>query len=102
MKNYGKYEIEIKYDGKWPCLCSGRLIVTIDGKEWDFGKYVLVSGGSVYFKDDWEEVIEHGEWDIEDDSFPDGFFKEYSSDMKAIVIEAVNDNVPKGCCGGCL
>lgn len=101
MKNYGKYEIEIKYDGKWPCLCSGRLIVTIDGKEWDFGKYVLVSGGSVWYGE-CEDIVKQGDWDIEDESFPDGFFKEYSSDMKTLVIEAVNDNVPKGCCGGCL
>ena len=30
---YGKYEIKIKYNGDWPCLCGGRLIVIIDGKE---------------------------------------------------------------------
>ena len=49
---YGKYEIKIKYNGDWPCLCGGRLIVIIDGKEWDFGNHVLISGGSIHF-DDW-------------------------------------------------
>jgi len=28
-------EITIKYDGKWPNLCSGHLIVDIDGKTKD-------------------------------------------------------------------
>lgn len=39
--------IQIGYDGKWPCLCMGRLIVWIDNEEWDFGKYVLSSGGRI-------------------------------------------------------
>lgn len=99
---YGKYEIEIKYDGAYPCLCSGHLIVIIDGKEWDFGTHVLVSGGSAYFLDDWDEVIECGDWDIYEESFPEGFFEAYPEYMKKYVIEAVNDNVAKGCCGGCL
>lgn len=41
-------DIKIQYDGKYPCLCMGHLIVWINGKEWDFGKDVLVSGVKLF------------------------------------------------------
>lgn len=89
-------EINISYDGNYPNLCSGHLIVTIDGKEYDFGKHVLRSGGS----GDWETgEIEHGKWTFRDSiKFPKGF------PMKLLneVLEEINLQIPKGCCGGCL
>ena len=48
--------IEIKYDGKYPCLCMGHLIVIVDGIEYDFGECCLDSGGSVRFDEDWDEA----------------------------------------------
>ena len=36
--------IRIEYDGEWPALCMGHLIVWIDDVKWDFGKYCLISG----------------------------------------------------------
>ncbi len=33
---------EIRYDGEYPCLCHGSLVVVIDGKEYDFGKYAFL------------------------------------------------------------
>lgn len=91
-------KIEIQYDGKYPNLCSGHLVVTIDGVVWDFGKYCLSSGGCAYFKDriDWEDVVEQGEWDITD--YPEGF----PEDLKEEVLIKINEEIPWGCCGGCL
>lgn len=89
-------KIEIKYDGKWPCLCMGHLTVVIDGKEWDFGKYVLISGGSVVRNDEGDFDVSEGPWSIKE--WPKGF----PEDLKETVIEKVNEEIRPGCCGGCI
>ena len=90
--------IKIKsYDGEYPNLCSGKLIVEIDGKEWVFPGHCMVSGGAVWLSDDWsEEYVEEGPWEISD--WPDGFPEEY----KKAVLEKVNSEIEWGCCGGCI
>lgn len=40
-------DIRIEYDGRWPNLCSGHLIIWIDDVKWDFGSHSLSSGGSI-------------------------------------------------------
>jgi len=89
-------DIEIKYDGAYPILCSGSLVVFIDGKEWRFPDYCLSSGGYVEFDDDWHEDVGEGPWSVSKwpKDFPDG--------LKSIVLEAINDNIEHGCCGGCV
>lgn len=89
-------DIKIEYDGKYPCLCYGHLVVTIDGVVWDFGYNSLRSGGSVWFDEDSEDHVEKGEWDIGE--WPEGFPEEYKVD----VLEKVNEEIPHGCCGGCV
>lgn len=86
----------IKYDGAYPNLCSGNLIVIIDDKEWVFPNYCLSSGGSVSFDSDWNETVADGEWAITD--WPKDFPEEYKND----VLEAVNSEISHGCCGGCV
>jgi hypothetical protein len=88
--------IEIDYDGKWPCLCMGNLVVTIDDKRWEFGTHCLSSGGSVTFDSNWSETVTDGEWSIRD--WPEGF----PEDMKEAVTDEVNSEVTHGCCGGCV
>ena len=88
--------IEIDYNGEYPNLCSGDLIVHIDGKKWVFPSYCLSSGGSVWFDDDWGEHVEEGPWSIRE--WPAGFPDELKSD----VFDAVNRKIPFGCCGGCV
>ena len=88
--------IEIKYNGEYPNLCSGQLTVTINNKVWKFPEYCLMSGGSVWFTDDWEERIEEGYWSIRE--WPDNFPNEFKSE----VLNAINEYIPHGCCGGCV
>lgn len=82
----------ISYDGRWPNLCSGTLVLEIDGVvRTDFN---LCSGGSVWFDGEWCEHVESGPWRIE-----------VPEDLKHLqheIEDVVNINVPHGCCGGCV
>ena len=91
--------IRIEYDGEWPALCMGHLIVWIDDVKWDFGKQCLISGGSVTGgPPDWDFEIEHGPWEV--DKWPEGFPEdEY---LRLNVLEEINSNIHHGCCGGCI
>lgn len=85
--------IIIEYNGKYPNLCSGTLAVTISGVRFTFPDYCLSSGGGIY--DNWER-IESGPWSIT--KYPDDLPQEYHQ----AVLDAVNDTVRWGCCGGCI
>lgn len=86
----------ISYDGGYPNLCRGVLVVEKDGKQYSiYG--ALFSGGYCGFGPDWEEEVEEGPWLIDSDKLPD----ELKGDV-AELEELVNANVPFGCCGGCL
>lgn len=89
-------DIKIKYDGKYPNLCSDNLEVTIGEKTWEFPKFCLLSGGSVSFDNEWNEIVEEGDWSVSD--WPDDF----PEDLKDEVLDAINDSIPHGCCGGCI
>lgn len=86
----------ISYDGEYPVLCFGILILSVDGIEYKFPEHCLSSGGSVWFDDDWSEHIEKGKWSIL--KWP----KDFPEDAKDAAIQIVNENVPFGCCGGCV
>lgn len=61
-----------------------------------FRENALVSGGCVYFDDDWKDYVSSGPWDIELDNY-----KELEP-YKAEILKVVNKNVKFGCCGGCV
>lgn len=87
----------ISYDGKFPNLCRGTLVLKKGDKEYSI-KYALVSGGECYFTDNYEnEVVTSGDWIIEESSLPEELAP-YVDEIEKLV----NDNVPQGCCGGCL
>ena len=90
-----KHKIEIDYDGAYPCLCSGHLVVTIDGTPYDFGYFSLESGG--YIADDWESVYTD-EWIIK--KYPTNFPNDEK--LKKAVLKAINKKIEHGCCGGCI
>lgn len=87
----------ISYDGKWPNLCRGILIVEKDGKRYGLNS-VLVSGGCCGFNRDYSEsYIERGPWEIYKENLPQELQDDYHE-----LLELVNDNIDYGCCGGCL
>lgn len=95
----------ISYDGTFPNLCSGKLTLKIDGKITTFGSSYMntdyngfwCSGGRVWFDKDWGEHVEHGEWELLRENLPDDL-KQFGDEL----IKVFNDNVPHGCCGGCV
>ena len=89
-------KIRIEYDGKYPCLCMGHLIVWIDDVKWDFGRYSLSGNGRIHRDEDWNMWASEGEWSI--DEYPEGFPEE----LKEIVLSKINEEIPHGCCGGCI
>ena len=83
----------ISYNGRYPNLCSGQLMLKIDGEVIDSIR--LISGGSVWFDNDWCEHVETGDWSA--DNIPTKYESIYDE-----IIAVINENVPKGCCGGCV
>ena len=84
----------VSYDGKWPNLCSGTLVLKINGEEIVSSKLCMCSGGSVTFDADWNETVTQGPWTVD---VPDELL-----DYKEEIEKVVNDNVLWGCCGGCV
>ncbi len=89
-------KIKIEYDGDYPNLCSGKLFVTVDDKRYEFPDCCLSSGGTVWFDDDWSEHVEEGDWSVS--NWPKGFPDKFKQDVE----EAINEQIPHGCCGGCV
>ena len=93
-----KEEIKIEYDGEWPCLCMGHLKVWIGDVFYDFGRYVLSTGGSVRFDENWMDHVESGPWTIDKDLIPKNFPRDRMEDL----LNEINSTIPWGCCGGCI
>lgn len=84
-----KEQIEfVSYDGEYPHLCVGTLVLRIGGEVVSL-ENCLESGG--YLDDDYCQV--EGEWSV---SLP----KELEH-LKEEITEIVNENIEHGCCGGC-
>lgn len=108
FNNNGHVEF-VSYTGKWPSLCMGLLTLKIDGKEVKFGydpsscscgNYGSFwrSGGCCGFSNNYSEsYVDTGEWYIDVDDIPDIYMK-YAREID----DVFNENVPWGCCGGCL
>lgn len=89
-------DIKIEYDGGYPNLCRGTLIIHMRGCKIKFPDYCLSSGGNVCFDEDWEEQVDEGEWSVSE--WP----KDFPEEVKQDVINAINEQIPHGCCGGCV
>lgn len=86
----------IKYTGEYPNLCSGLLVLEIDGEVVEFNGYEEIeidSGGMCFPEEDWD--TEYGPWIIE---VTHPLYKHLSKEIEDIF----NANVPYGCCGGCI
>lgn len=84
----------VSYDGEYPNLCSGQLVLKINGQARVFPRYCLSSGGSVWFDNDWDEHVETGRWSI---NLPEDL-----EPLRKEIEECINENIPYGCCGGCV
>jgi hypothetical protein len=87
--------IKIKYDGRYPTLCFGHLEVWIDDTYYDFGYNSLISGGDVLYDNGeyWETT---GPWSIS--QYPENF----PANKVSKLLQVINDELPWGCCGGCI
>jgi hypothetical protein len=88
--------MKIKYDGKYPNLCSGILKVYAAGTDYIFEAHSLCSNGQVWFDNDWDEHVEEGNWSIS--KYPENFPEKYKGEL----IQLINEEIPHGCCGGCV
>ena len=84
----------VSYDGAFPNLCGGTLVLRIDGEEVEFPKCCMYSGGSVWFDDEWNEHVGIGEWSV---NVPEKY-----ANLKDEIERCVNEHVEWGCCGGCV
>lgn len=50
----------VSYDGAYPNLCTGQLVLKINGQVREFSRHCLQSGGTVWFDNDWNAHIENG------------------------------------------
>ena len=89
-------QIRIEYDGSYPNLCQGSLVVFIGDTRYQFPEYCMKSGGAVWFDEEWDANVEQGEWSISD--WPDNFPDKYKDET----LEIINEEVEHGCCGGCI
>jgi hypothetical protein len=87
----------VSYDGEYPNLCSGVLTILVDGVKRELPEHCLVSGGCVFFDDDWNDYVVEGDWCLSDWNFPEDL-----EPYREEILKIVNENVPKGCCGGCV
>lgn len=85
----------ISYNGEYPCLCHGTLSIKVNGKRHDL-KYVMISGGNICHSEDWDMWAEQDDWKLDLSDYPE------LEPYKEEITKLVNDNVEKGCCGGCI
>ena len=82
----------VSYDGAYPNLCSGTLVLEVDGVVRS-AQYVLVSTGCINWRDD---TVVKGDWVLSADA------PQWMRDREKEILAVVNANVRKGCCGGCI
>ena len=84
----------VSYNGKYPNLCRGTLFIRVNGEEISLENY-LISGGRRWFDKEWNGHVEKGDWQFS--QLPDNL-EPYRDE----ILKVVNENVPHGCCGGCI
>ena len=77
-------------------MCGGCLVIKIN-YHYYLIKDALISGGCYYYDEECEDyIVEQGDWLPNKENFP-----EECIDLIDEIMELVNKNIPKGCCGGC-
>ena len=81
----------VSYDGKYPNLCSGTLVLAVGDKEYEFKRICVSDCGRG----------EKGEWEIDEDEEYGGWPKDFPVELRMKALRVLNDNVEWGHCGGC-
>ena len=84
----------VSYNGGFPNLCRGTLVVKVNGEEVSLKNY-LCSGGQCGFDENWNTCVETGDWRL--CQLPDNL-----EPYREEILKVVNENVEHGCCGGCI
>lgn len=94
--------VKVSYDGEFPCACSGKLVVEVDGKVVFSEGGCCRSTGCVWFDKDWQEHVEKGELllDVEELTA----MRKDLSWLTPEVDDAIKEVLSKVhvCCGGCV
>ena len=121
-----KHDIEfVSYDGEYPCLCMGTLVIKIDGKQYAFGmqdniftktnikdecKYPIfwASSGGIAHSEDYSDMWAiGGDWILDFDE-EEEISEDYPEEIRDIeifkeMIRLMNENIEAiPCCGGCI
>ena len=81
------------YDGCYPTLCCGNLVIKVNGKI--YGLYNVLLAGCSPEADSWNPETDMIEWDIDLSEYPE------LMPYKEEIVKIINENIPRGCCGGC-
>lgn len=85
----------VSYSGAFPNLCAGELVLNIAGKDVKFPPHFIDSGG--YIGGSISDLyVVSGYWTIDLHDYPE------FEPMRAEIEACINENVPHGCCGGCI
>lgn len=82
----------VSYDGAYPNLCSGTLVLEVDGVKRS-AQHALASTGCINWRDDTV---------IKGDRVLSAYAPQWMQGREKEILAVVNANVPKGCCGGCI
>lgn len=93
----------VAYSGRYPNLCSGILVLRIDGVEYKFHPYIMKPSAE-YHPSFWSSGGGHdadwcpyqAPWCIDVKMLPEEI-RQYAEEIDQLF----NYHVPHGCCGGC-
>lgn len=88
----------VSYTGEYPYLCCGVLTLRIDGETVTFGGHYVGYHGEYrrFWKSGGCGDI-HAPWIIDKNGLPPKY-QNYADEISTVF----NENVPYGCCGGCI
>ncbi len=89
----------VSYDGEFPNLCKGVLVLKFQGVKFSFSG-VLKSGGTVSLGEPCDAIVSYGDWGIHLDTLH-SMYPTFPPDMYPALILLANKHIPAGCCGGC-
>lgn len=84
----------VSYNGKFPNLCRGTLVIKVNGKEFALKNY-LCSGGQFWLDAKCNVHVETGDWRLS--QLPNNL-----EPYREEIFKVVNENVPHGHYGGCI